>query len=156
MIKIDIPGYKKIRVEHLVLDYNGTLAVDGKLIQGSIELLRELSKNLTIHIITADTFGSVKKEFSDLKWKYKILKPFNQGSQKKKYLTSLGKKNVVSIGNGHNDQKMLLHAGLSIMVIQQEGAYAGLSSDVDIVCLSIIDALNLLLNPLRIVATLRK
>ena len=34
MIEIDIPGYKTLHLEHLVLDYNGTLAVDGVLIDG--------------------------------------------------------------------------------------------------------------------------
>jgi hypothetical protein len=29
MIEIDIPGYKKLQLKNLVLDYNGTLACDG-------------------------------------------------------------------------------------------------------------------------------
>jgi hypothetical protein len=30
MIKIDIPGYIKMEAVHLVIDFNGTLAIDGK------------------------------------------------------------------------------------------------------------------------------
>ena len=32
MIAETIPGYGAVRIEHLVLDYNGTLAVDGRLL----------------------------------------------------------------------------------------------------------------------------
>ena len=38
MLEINIPGYTKIFVEHLVLDYNGTLAVDGIPLQGVLEI----------------------------------------------------------------------------------------------------------------------
>jgi soluble P-type ATPase len=41
-------------------------------------------------------------------------------------------------------------------VIQKEGASARALMNADIVCNSIVDALELLTNPLRIVATLRK
>ena len=29
MIKIEIPGRETIEIEHVVLDYNGTIALDG-------------------------------------------------------------------------------------------------------------------------------
>ena len=34
MIAINIPGSTSIEARHLVLDFNGTLAIDGKLIEG--------------------------------------------------------------------------------------------------------------------------
>jgi hypothetical protein len=34
MITVDIPRYRRIDAEHLVLDYNGTLAIDGNIIDG--------------------------------------------------------------------------------------------------------------------------
>ena len=34
MIALTIPGFGALELQHLVLDYNGTLAVDGKLIRG--------------------------------------------------------------------------------------------------------------------------
>ena len=37
MITVNIPGYRKIELEHLVLDHNGTLACDGKLLEGEIK-----------------------------------------------------------------------------------------------------------------------
>ena len=32
MIRIDVPGREIIEIEHVVLDYNGTIALDGQLI----------------------------------------------------------------------------------------------------------------------------
>ncbi|HZK13262.1 MAG TPA: hypothetical protein VFC55_01990 [Desulfobaccales bacterium] len=31
MISINIPGFKELRLSHLVLDYNGTIAAQGRL-----------------------------------------------------------------------------------------------------------------------------
>ena len=35
MIRIDVPGREIIEIEHVVLDYNGTIALDGQLIEGA-------------------------------------------------------------------------------------------------------------------------
>lgn len=155
MIIIDIPGYRKIEALHLVLDYNGTLAVDGKLIDGVKNRLELLSKQLNIHIITADTFGTSEKELAELKCSHTIISPEGQDVQKEQFVDELGKDQVIAIGNGHNDLLMLQKAALGIMVIQKEGAYAPLFQKAHIVCFSIIDALELLLNQLRLIATLR-
>jgi len=61
MIEIDIPGFGPLKLENLVLDYNGTLAVDGVLIGGVGERLSVLSKKLTVYVITADTFGNARE-----------------------------------------------------------------------------------------------
>jgi len=155
MIVIDISGYKKIEALHLVLDYNGTLAVDGQLIKGVKNRLELLSSKLTIHIVTADTFNTSKKELGGLHCCHEILSPSRQDIQKELYITKLGKEHVIAIGNGRNDMLMIQQAALGIMVIQKEGGYAPLFQIADIVCFSIIDALELLLNPLRMTATLR-
>ena len=60
MIEIEIPGFKKLQLKYLVMDYNGTLAIDGKLIEGVENRLYALADHLEIHVITADTFGLVK------------------------------------------------------------------------------------------------
>jgi soluble P-type ATPase len=62
MINIDIPDYQNIEAKHLVLDYNGTLAIDGKLIDGTRQLLELIGRKLSIHVLTADTFGMSKEE----------------------------------------------------------------------------------------------
>ena len=155
MIKIDIPGQKKIEAEHLVLDLNGTLAIDGRLIEGVEHLLELLSHNLMIHVLTADTFGTSKSELKPINCKHVILNPSEQDEQKEQYVINLGKEKVIAIGNGRNDKLMIKQAALGIAVIQKEGIFGELIGVSDIVSLSIMDALELLLNPLRIIATLR-
>ena len=155
MISIDIPGYKKIEIEHLVLDYNGTLAIDGKLIEGVKPLLEQLSENLTIHVLTADTFGSSARELSGINCSLKILEATAQDQQKETVVQQLGKQKVVAIGNGFNDALMLKSSGLGIVLMQAEGAATKTLMNADIVCQNIIDALHLLIYPKRLVASLR-
>ena len=57
MMILEIPGNKKLNFSDIVLDYNGTLAVDGTLIDGVKDRLNRLSESFAIHVITADTFG---------------------------------------------------------------------------------------------------
>lgn len=156
MINIEIPGNKTIRAKHLVLDYNGTLAIAGQMIPFAKEQLLHLGQKLEIHVLTADTFGSAALELAGINLHLEILKPENQDVQKEDYVISLGCDEVIAIGNGRNDMLMLRRAALSIAVIQSEGMFAGLIENSHIICPTIIDALNLISNPLRIVATLRK
>ena len=156
MLAIDIPGFKKVGAAHLVLDYNGTLAIDGKLIEGVLPLLKVLCNHLTIHILTADTFGTSKVEVSETNCILKVIEPKVQDIQKEMYVINLGIDNVIAVGNGMNDALMLKSAALGIAVIQNEGASVNTLINADIVCNSIVNALELLTNPLRIVATLRK
>ena len=155
MLTIIIPGQRNIEANHLVLDYNGTLAIDGKMIEGTKPLIEVLSNQLTIHVLTADTFGTCKDELSALKCCLHILSPTLQDSQKESYVLNLGEKHVICIGNGSNDALMLKRAALGIVVLQKEGASVKAIINADIVCNNIFDALELLHNPLRIVSTLR-
>ncbi len=155
MIEIDIPGIRKIYAEHLVLDYNGTVAEDGKLIPGVAGILNRISENLEIHVITADTFGNSASELSGIKCTLDIIGKGDQQKQKLDFIESLVTEKVISIGNGFNDLLMLKESALGITVIQKEGAAAKTLAAADIVVTSIIDALELMLNPLRLAATLR-
>jgi soluble P-type ATPase len=155
MITIDIPGYKKIEAEHLVLDYNGTLAIDGTLIPGVREILNSLAEDLKIHIVTANTFGKINENLVDIDCNLVIINNDYQQLQKVKYISDLGENAVIAIGNGLNDAMMLKNAALGIVVIQKEGASVKSLENADIVCTNIMDALELLKNPLRIKATLR-
>jgi P-type E1-E2 ATPase len=141
--------------ESLVLDYNGTLAINGQQINGVITLLGKLSEHLSVHVITADTFGTVKKTFANTNINVKIIDGKEQGRQKADFVASLKPQSVVAIGNGANDAQMLKLATLGIAVVQAEGASVQALMNADIICTSIIDGLNLLLNPKRIAATLR-
>ena len=107
MIKIDIPGYKIINAKHLVLDYNGTIAIDGFVLKEIPELLVKLSAHLNVHVLTADTFETVQKELKELPIIIKILEPAKQDKQKLNYVKNLGLSNIIAIGNGKNDLLML-------------------------------------------------
>jgi len=155
MIRINIPNREPMFAENLVLDYNGTLAIDGQQINGVIKLLGKLSEHLSVHVITADTFGTVKETFANTNINVKIIDGKEQGRQKADFVASLNPQSVVAIGNGANDAQMLKLATLGIAVVQAEGASVQALMNADIICTSIIDGLNLLLNPKRIAATLR-
>jgi len=155
MLDISIPGYKKLHFEHLVLDYNGTLACDGELLEGVSRSLAALAEHLQIHVVTADTFGKVRSRLASSTCKLVVLPQEGQDVGKRKYVEKLGAESVVSIGNGRNDRLMLERAALGIAVVQEEGAAAETLLAADVVCPSILAAFDLLRNPLRLTATLR-
>jgi soluble P-type ATPase len=155
MIAVDIPGFGALSLEHLVLDYNGTIALDGALLPGVADALGELAATLDIHAVTADTFGTAAKALSGLAVELVIAPGSAQAEYKLQVIDRLSADRVVAIGNGRNDQKMLRHAALGIVVIQREGAAVESLSSADIVTTDILHALSLLQNPQRLVATLR-
>jgi soluble P-type ATPase len=155
MISIDIPGWGPVRLAHIVLDYNGTLAVDGVLVAGVAERLRRLSEDLDVHVLTADTFGKVREGMRGIPGRVSILPPGSQDRGKLDYVNALGAGQVCAVGNGRNDRMMLEAAALGLAVILGEGASAAALASADAVCLSIVDALDLLIHPLRLTATLR-
>jgi soluble P-type ATPase len=119
------------------------------------ERLEELSKSLSIHILTADTFGSVQKEMTGIPCEVVVIGKENQTQAKADYVRQLGLQKTVTVGNGRNDALMLKEVVLGIAVIQEEGATVETLMAADIVTRSILDALDLLLHALRLTATLR-
>ncbi len=155
MIEVEIPGYKRLQFKHLVLDYNGTLAVDGELLEGVKEALKSLAKTLQVHILTADTFGKVRSRIEGIPCELSILPLDNQDKGKLDYVKGLGAGHTVCVGNGRNDRLMVKEAALGIAVILGEGAAIETLVSADVVCTSILSALELLTHPLRLTATLR-
>ncbi len=155
MLEIDIPGYNRFRFEHLVLDFNGTIAIDGVLIDGVVERLKELSKYLHIHILTADTNKSVESQLCNTNFNVHIIGVKKQDIAKLDYITKLGKQSCICFGNGANDRLMLENCGLGICVLQKEGAYTMSLNASKIVVLDIRDGLDLILKKNRLVATMR-
>ena len=155
MLKYKIPGYKTIEIEHLVLDFNGTLAVDGRLVDGVRGCLEVLSRGMAIHVITADTFGKVASEMENIPCKVSILPLENQDTAKLDYVKQLGADQTACIGNGRNDRLMLEASALGIAVILEEGVASQTLFAADVVSKNIVSALELLMNPLRLTATLR-
>ena len=155
MIQVAIPDYGELDLQHVVSDYNGTLAVDGVLIEGVAEALRDLSRQIEIHVITADTFGIAQEQLSGLPVTLTIMPLENQAETKLAYIQKLGETHVVAIGNGRNDRKMLASSAIGIAVIQREGGSAEAILNSDIVCRSILESLDLLQNTKRLKASLR-
>jgi P-type E1-E2 ATPase len=152
---LNIPGRESLKIENVVFDYNGTLAVDGSMSSEVKDLLLKLKDMLNVHILTADTYGTVSKECQHLNLNVKTFPRENAGQAKEEIVKGLGGNRTVCIGNGFNDIQMLSEACLSVAVIGGEGCCAKLIPAADIVVNSIEDAFNLLLKSDRIKATLR-
>ncbi len=155
MMEIAVPGVGPLRLEHLVLDYNGTIAEDGELIAGVRERMDDLAGHLTLHVITADTHGTVREKLAGLHCSLKIIGPEAQDRSKRDFVIALGQEKTAAVGNGRNDVLMLEAAALGISLIQKEGASGGTLRAADLVCTSILDVFDLFLCPARLQATLR-
>ncbi len=155
MIEINVPGYGSLSLRHLVMDYNGTLALDGSLLQGVGPRLENLASQLQLHVITADTFGQAQLNLADLPCTVEILSPDSQDQAKLTYVERLGAEGVVAVGNGRNDRPMLAASALGIAVLQQEGLAWQTLSSADLIMPDILSALDLLIFPKRLIATLR-
>ncbi len=152
---IDIPGYKSIEIKNIVLDYNGTIANNGILIDGVAESINEISKSINVYVITADTFGTVKKQLEGVNCEVTIIPKEKQSEAKLDFVKSLNTETTVSIGNGRNDFDMINESVLGIAVLQNEGSYTKTMLASDIVCKSIIDAFDILSTPNKLIAVLR-
>lgn len=155
MISVTIPGWKTLHLSHLVLDYNGTIAFDGCLVAGVKERLTTLASSLTVHVLTADTFGSVREALSGIPCRLAIIPAANQAEAKLAYVAELGPDSCVCLGNGRNDRLMIKEAALGIAVVQAEGAGMEAVLVADLLAPNVLDALDLLHHPLRLTATLR-
>src|SRR5512137_378603 len=114
MIELEIPGTGSLRLQHLVLDVNGTLAVDGDLLDGIARRLATLRDRLEIHLITADTHGRQAVIDRQLNLRAVRLKAGDESAQKAEFVRSLGAEATAAIGQGANDAGMLQAACLGI------------------------------------------
>ena len=156
MIEIEIPGRYSFALEHLLLDVNGTVAVDGVIIDGVKQRLKELSQKLNIYLITANTQNNADYLQKELSIEPYIISPGQEATQKLSMTNLLGKGKCVAIGNGANDVLMLKQSAIGICIIGKEGASAEAVQHSDIVVYDVNDALDLLLYRKRLIATLRK
>ena len=153
MIQIDIPQRGVLTLEHAVFDINGTLAVDGDVIPGVAERLRALGELLAIHALTAGSHGNLEEIERTLGIP---LRRIATGEEKYQFVQQLGPAQVVAIGNGMNDVGMLRVAALGIAVLAGEGASTMAWQAADVLALGPLDAIDLLLKPKRLIATLRR
>jgi soluble P-type ATPase len=151
----EIPGREEIEITDVLFDYNGTIAVDGQLIDGVAESINELAEDVNFHVITADTFGSVVKALANVNCKVVKIPKGEQDSSKLDYLLKLGKENTLCVGNGKNDKLILKESVIGIALIQDEGACVESLLAADIVCKSVLDVFAFFKVPDRMKATLR-
>ena len=154
MIIIEIPGREPLRIDHVVLDYNGTVAVDGLLLKGAVERISRLREHVKVHVLTADTYGTVTRECEPLGVEVRTFPREGAAGCKEEIVRGL-EGGVACLGNGFNDIQMFDAARLSIAVLEREGMCAALLGHAAVVVRSIEDGLDLLLKPDRLRATLR-
>ena len=152
-LRLDIPGRGKLAVRELLVDLNGTLAVDGRIPGEVRRRLRRLASTLSVRVLTADTFGTAAAEVRGLPVR---LERAGSGRAKARLAAGLAPRGVVALGNGSNDAAMLRRAALAIAVLGREGMAAELAAEADVVVCRVEDGLDLLLRPRRLVATLRR
>lgn len=153
---IEIPNFKTLNIQHIVCDYNGTIAKDGMVLPEVKVLFGNLSKDYTLHVITADTFGSVHAQLEGYDVNIKVLSTDHHTEEKAAYIGQLGKDACVTLGNGNNDASMLSLASVGIAVMGDEGCAREALLNSDVICKNITEALSLLLQSKRLIATLRR
>ena len=154
MLTLNIPGRNVLELNHLVLDFNGSIAFDGMLLPGVAEKIQFVSEQLAVHVITADTNGSVKKECMGMPVSVKILSSEDHTAEKGEFVRNLA--GTICIGNGANDAAMFEACDIAIAVIGGEGCAVSTLKKSDIIVKNAVDAVDLLLHPNRMIATLRK
>lgn len=155
MKTFDIPSFGVFKIENLVFDYNGTLALDGYISDKTKADLLVLCNTFNVYIVTADTFGLARKELENLPLDIKILRTSKEDLEKLEFLKCIGYENTIAIGNGSNDTQMLSNAAIGICILGKEGCSTKALSASDIVVNSIDDAISVILNEKRMIATLR-
>jgi soluble P-type ATPase len=152
MIHVDIPQRGSFELHHAVFDINGTLAVDGKPLPNVAAALKSLATFLSIHLLTAGTHGNLKELEETFGFPLQII---SNGEEKAWYVQQLGPDRVIAFGNGANDAGMLRLAAIGVAVLAAEGVAISALHAADVLVTGPIDAIELVLKPKRLVATLR-
>jgi len=149
---INIPNYKNLNINYLVLDYNGTIA-SGGLPLDIQNTLFEISKQLKIVVLSGNTFSGIEKHLEDFEVEVVIAK---DAEAKRQYLEDLNPDLCIAIGNGNIDGEMLASAGLGIAVIGDEGCATAAILKADLLVKSIHHAFEMILDPTKLIATLKR
>ncbi len=156
MIELTIPGRGSLHIEYLVMDVNGTLAVDGMLMDGVSKRIGALRDRLEIHLLTADTHGRQAIIDQQLNLDAVRIRGGREAEQKAEYVRRLGADRVAAIGQGANDALMLRESVLGICIMSVEGLATETLSAATLLMPDILSALDLFEKPLRLIASLRK
>lgn len=158
-IVVDIPGFGKCFILHIVSDYTGTHSCGGRMTDAVKDALRKLSNLVDIHILTSDTFGTVRKELDGIPVSIHILEGAEHDVKKAEYVKRVGAPSAAAFGNGNNDRLLLKtvkeSGGLAIAVDNGEGCALDTILNSNLFIHGSENALTLLLDVNRLKATLR-
>ena len=157
-IAIDIPGFGRRDIKIVVTDYNGTHSRGGSVRPGPRKRPRKLAKLVELHIVTADSFGTAEKELKGIA-KPHLLRTSQHDAEKATYISQFEPAHVAAFGNGNNDRLMLKAVkeggGLAVAVDNGEGCALDALLNAHLFVADAANAIDLLLDPRRLKATLR-
>jgi soluble P-type ATPase len=151
---ITVPGHGVIELENVVLDLNGTLTESGEFVPGALDCLEALkAAGYRIYVLSGDTKGNLARTFQGFADIEAVLT--KTAEDKRSFVESIGPERTVCVGNGNIDVEMFKVARLSLCTIQAEGATTKALLQADIVVTHIKHAAEILLDPEKLIATLR-
>ncbi len=160
MIKLDIPGFGLLEIRRVVTDYTGTHSFQGVVREGVKTRLARLAEIVEVHVLTVDTFGTVRRELGQLPLHLHFLEDgARQDEQKQRFVLASEPKHVAAFGNGTIDRLILKSVrdagGLAVAVDNGEGCAVETMLSANIFVHGSEQALDLLLEPNSGKATLR-
>lgn len=154
MISIHRSGMESLEIQSVLIDFEGTLAIDGRVHPKSKDKVNLLSRRTTIYIVVKSSRENAEKTLKKMKVEILYVTEEDSSQQKLDLLQRLGPRQTAVIGNGLDDVRIMEQAGLGMCVIGKEGSSAEAMAKADLVFTDILDALDFLLKPLRQRATL--
>src|SRR5512136_2415161 len=149
MISIQRPGMESLDIHFVLIDFEGTLAMDGRVHPKAKDKVNLLSKRATITILTKSNREKVEETLKKMKVEILYVTEEDSSQQKLNVLQRLGPHQTAVIGNGLDDVRIMEQAGLGLCVIGKEGSSAEAMVKADLVVTNVLDALDFLLKPMR-------
>ena len=152
-MKYNPKGAGEFDLDTIILDLNGTLAVNGSVPDGVKERASKLKElGYKILLFSGDQRGTAQAQADDLGIE---LQRAGTTEEKEQLTLKLNKERTVAIGNARIDIGTFKHSKLRIATLQAEGIHAAILPYVDVIVTSINDALDLLINKDSLEATMR-
>lgn len=150
----NIPGQGELELKTVILDLNGTISVAGKVPEGVKERIGQLKTlGFKLVLFTGNTRNDADQLSEELGIEWKLAK---SSEDKQDLALELEPDHCVSIGNGLIDLELMKVVKLRVVTLQAEGVHVQTLLNSDIVVPNINDALDLLIDSQRLIATLRK
>lgn len=153
MLKYEPKGVEPFELNTVILDLNGTLSVNGQVPDGVRERLDKLKAlGFKIYLFSGDQRGTAAGIAINLGIE---LQKATTLEEKAALTNKLDLKHTVAIGNARIDIGTFKPVKLRIGTLQAEGIHVEILKHIDVLTPSINDALDLLLNPDSLCATMR-